>query len=136
MKGSDSFKTTINNFLIQRGNEDAEFLFSLGNEKKNIDDCITYIINTVQKSGRNGFTDDEIYGMAVHYYDEADIDVGKPITSGHVVVNHQVELTEEEKSDIKKKVMAEAIAKEQQRITKKPVIKTPVVQKVEQGSLF
>jgi F0F1-type ATP synthase membrane subunit b/b' len=34
--------------------------------------------------------------MAVHYYDEDNIEVGNPINT-HVVVNHVVELTEEEK---------------------------------------
>ena len=33
----------------------------------------------MQKSGCNGFTDGEIYGQAVHYYDENEIEVGKPI---------------------------------------------------------
>ena len=35
--------------------------------------------------------------MVLHYYDEEDIDIGKPV-SCKVVVNHTVELTEEEKS--------------------------------------
>lgn len=34
--------------------------------------------------------------MATHYYDEEEIEVGKPINC-QVVVNHTVELTEEEK---------------------------------------
>lgn len=36
--------------------------------------------------------------MALHYYDEEDIDIGKPV-SCKVVVNHTVELTEEEKAE-------------------------------------
>ena len=44
----------------------------------------------------DGFEDDEIFGMATHYYDEEEIEVGKPINC-QVVVNHTVELTEEEK---------------------------------------
>ncbi|MDA6859547.1 Cas9 inhibitor AcrIIA9 family protein, partial [Escherichia coli] len=43
------------------------------NPAKNIDDCVTYILNYVQKSGCNGFSDGEIYGQAVHYYDENEI---------------------------------------------------------------
>ena len=35
---------------------------------KNIDNCITYILNQVKKSGCCGFSDDEIFGMALHYY--------------------------------------------------------------------
>ena len=36
--------------------------------------------------------------MAVHYYDEDDIEVGNPV-SCQVSVNHIVELTEEEKAE-------------------------------------
>ena len=43
----------------------------------------------MQKSGCNGFTDGEIYGQAVHYYDENEIEVGKPMNC-QVVVNHFV----------------------------------------------
>lgn len=46
----------------------------------------------------NGFEDDEIYSMAMHYYDEEEIEAGKPINC-RVVVNHTVELTEEEKKE-------------------------------------
>lgn len=56
----------------------------------------SYILNTVQKSGYKGFADDEIYSMAVHYYEEENIEVGK-LVNCQVVVNHQVELTPEEK---------------------------------------
>lgn len=49
------------------------------NPKKNIDDCCTFIINQVRQSGCNGFADEEIYSMALHYYDE-DIDIGKPVS--------------------------------------------------------
>ena len=32
-------------------------------------------------------TDDEVWSLAIHYYDEDNIDVGNPISCG-VVVNH------------------------------------------------
>ena len=59
-------------YLEQRAAEDALFAKNYRNPAKNIDDCVTYILNYVQKSGCNGFTDGEIYGQAVHYYDEKD----------------------------------------------------------------
>ncbi|UVR56778.1 PcfK-like family protein [Bacteroides fragilis] len=59
---------------------------------------MTHILNHVQKSGCNGFTDGEIFGQAIHYYEENEIEVGKPINC-QVVVNHVVELTEEEKAE-------------------------------------
>ena len=38
-------------------------------------------------------TDDEVWSLAIHYYDEDNIDVGKPISCG-VVVNHKVKRTQ------------------------------------------
>jgi hypothetical protein len=90
--------------------EDSQFAEKLKNPKKNIDDCITYILNQVKASGCDGFTDAEIFGMATHYYDEDDIKPGEKIKCD-VVVNHKVELTPEEIEEAKKKAR-EKIAKE------------------------
>ena len=73
MKGTDHFKRTIQMFLEQRAAEDELFAKSYRNPAKNIDDCVTYILNYVQKSGCNGFTDGEIYGQAVHYYQKYNV---------------------------------------------------------------
>ena len=91
-------------FLEQRAAEDALFAKNYHNPAKNIDDCVTYILNYVQKSGCNGFTDGEIYGQAVHYYDENEIEVGKPLNC-QVAVNHIVELTAEEKAEARQKAI-------------------------------
>ena len=64
MKGTDHFKRTIQMYLEQRAEEDTLFAKNYRNPAKNIDDCVTYILNYVQKSGCNGFTDGEIYGQA------------------------------------------------------------------------
>ena len=98
MKGTEHFKRTIQMYLEQRAAEDALFAKNYRNPAKNIDDCVTYILNYVQKSGCNGFTDGEIYGQAVHYYDENEVEVGEPIQC-KVAVNHVVELTAEEKAE-------------------------------------
>lgn len=104
MKGTELFKAAIQNYLEYRAMTDDLFAPRYTNPAKNIDDCITYILNEVQKSGMNGFDDDEIYSMAMHYYDENDIEIGKPI-SCNVMVNHHVELTEEEKQNARKKAI-------------------------------
>lgn len=137
MKATDPFKTTIRAYLDNRAANDELFAKTYAKEGKNLDDCITYILNTVQKSGCNGFADDEIYGMAVHYYDEDKIEVGKPIQAT-VVVSHSVELTEEEKAAAKQKALDDIIAEERRRITAKPAkpVAKPEVQQVQQASLF
>ncbi|MFK2642003.1 PcfK-like family protein [Bacteroides fragilis] len=104
MKGTELFKAAIQNYLEYRAMTDYLFAPRYANPAKNIDDCIIYILNEVQKSGMNGFDDDEIYSMAMHYYDEDDIEIGKPI-SCNVMVNHHVELTEEEKQNARRKAI-------------------------------
>lgn len=101
-------------YLDKRAENDVLFSLQYSKPEKNIDNCVTYILNTVQKSGSNGFADDEIYSMAVHYYDEDNIDIGNPLNC-QVMVNHVVELTEEEKQQAHKealqRVQNEAYAK-------------------------
>ena len=96
MKGTDHFKRTIQMYLEQRAEEDTLFAKKYRNPAKNIDECVTHILNYVQKSGCSGFTDGEIFGQVIHYYEENEIEVGKPMNC-QVVVNHVVELTEEER---------------------------------------
>ena len=113
MKGTEHFTRTIAEYLNQRAMADPLFAPNLMKPNKNIEECITYILNEVQKSGYNGFDDDDellrallekIFSMAVHYYDEDDIEVGKAV-SCQVAVNHIVELTEEEKTQARQEVI-------------------------------
>lgn len=135
MKGTDNFKRTIQDYLDARAKNDELFAKSYAKPNKSIDECITYILNEVQRSGCNGFADDEIFGMAVHYYDEDKLDAGKKINC-KVVVNHTVELTDEEKIELKNKARNdfynEQLAK--QRESLKP--KKKAEKKVEEPSLF
>ena len=107
-KATDYFKQTIQNYLRSRAQEDELFAPRYASPKKNIDDCITYILNYVKQSGCNGFADDEIYSLSMHYYDEDDIEIGKPLTNCKVVVNHTIQLTEEEKAQARAKAMQRA----------------------------
>lgn len=56
---------------------DPLFAPNLQKPHKNIEECILYILSEVQRSGCNGFADEEIYSMAVHYYDEDDVEEDK-----------------------------------------------------------
>ncbi len=135
-KGTRAFNDTIKAYLEERAENDALFAVKFANPSKSVDDCVTYILNQVQKSGCNGFTDAEVYGMAVHFYEENEIEVGKPITC-QVVVNHTVELTEEEKEEARQEAIAklreEQVAKMRRPTAKKATEKKP---QVEQPSLF
>lgn len=118
MKASIHFQKEIQSYLEQRAEYDELFARSYRNPLKNIEDCVTYILNYVQKSGCAGFSDDEIYGQAVHYYDEANIEIGKPIDC-KVVVNHTVELTEEEKAEARREAIKRAENEVYSRMTKR-----------------
>jgi hypothetical protein len=113
-KSTDQFKTTIQAYLNKRAEEDSLFANTLKKENKNIDDCIQYIFSEVQKSGCTGFADDEIYGMAVHYYDEDDVKPGS-YHSPTVVVNHSVELSPEELDAAKQKGIDAAMEEARQK---------------------
>jgi len=89
MKASDLFTQAISAHLKSVAAADPLFAVTFKKKNKNIKDCVTYIMNTVKASGCNGFADEEVYNMAVHYYDEDDIVIHAPI-KGNVIVNHSV----------------------------------------------
>lgn len=118
MKTTDRFKEVIQQHLNERAKSDSLFAETLKKPNKNIDDCITYILNEVKQSGCVGFADDEIFRMAVHFYDEDDLKPGDKV-SAKVVVNHAVDLTEEEKQSAKQKAIDEVIQEEKDRLKRK-----------------
>lgn len=134
MKGTKDFKSTIQVYLEERARTDELFAVSYAKAGKNIDDCITYILNEVRRSGCNGFNDDEIYSMALHYYDEDDIKVGSKI-SCQVVVNHTVELTDEEKAEARKAAILR-FQQEQMDAMKRPKKAKQVTTTISQPTLF
>ena len=134
MKGTNDFKATIQAYLEERAKTDELFAVSYAKAGKNIDDCITYILNEVRRSGCNGFNDDEIYSMALHYYDEDDIKVGSKI-SCQVVVNHTVELTDEEKAEARKAAILR-FQQEQMDAMKRPKKAKQVTTSISQPTLF
>jgi hypothetical protein len=136
MKSTEIFKRTVQNYLEQRAANDELFAVAYRKPQKNIDDCITYILNTVRQSGCNGFADSEIYGIATHYWDEDNIEVGQDFDC-RVTVNHTVELTAEEKEEARKEAM-QRVQDEAYRQMKQPGKKSAAKQTVvnEQLNLF
>lgn len=118
-KGTTAFTDTIRQYLENKAENDALFAVKFANPSKSVEDCAIYIINEVKKSGCNGFADAEIYGMAVHFYEEAEIEVGNPINC-QVVVNHTVELTEEEKEQARQDAI-ERLRQEEMAKMRKPI---------------
>ena len=84
----NGFEQAIKSYLDNRAKEDQLFAQTYKKENKSIEECCKYIIQEVKKTGRQGFADEEIFGMAIHYYDEDNIKIeGK--TPGCKVVHNQ-----------------------------------------------
>lgn len=133
MKGTDHFKKIISDYIESRKASDASFREACEKVNRPIDDVVTYILNYVQQSGCNGFSDDEIFGLAVTCCEESDINIGKPINA-HVIVNHHLELSDEEKAQqhaiALKRYQDEELLKMRNRANKpkpatKPVVEAP-----------
>lgn len=137
MKATEHFKQTIKAYLDERAKNDELFAVSYAKENKNMDDCVTFILNQVKRSKCMGLTDEEVYSLAVHFFDEDDIEIGNSIAC-NVIVNHTVELTEEEKAKARQEALKEYQAeqlREMQKRTNKP--KTPKAQpEITTPSLF
>ncbi|WP_289772947.1 PcfK-like family protein [Duncaniella freteri] len=138
MQGTEKFKVAIKTYLDKRAQEDTLFRAKYETTSRTIDDVVTYILNEVKASGCNGFADAEIYSMAVHVIDEPTLEIGKPIKC-NVVVNHHIELTEEEKTQQRelalKRFQEEELRKLQTRKSKPKAIK-PQETKQPELSLF
>lgn len=82
------FETAIKTYLDDMAAKDKLFAKSYANPKKSIKDCCTYLMNEAKKAAKNGSIackDEEIYGLAMHYYDEDDIEVGEAPANVEVV---------------------------------------------------
>jgi len=77
MKKEQSPKQVIQSYLEERAKSDSLFAVSYAKPNKKIDECYNYIIGEARKRGGNAvcMTDDEVFGLAVHYYDEDNIKV-------------------------------------------------------------
>ena len=124
MKGSEHFTRVITEFLNQRAMADPLFAPNLTKEHKSIEECVTYILTEVYRSGCSGFDDSEIFGMAVHYYDEDDIVVEDNPSISSVVVNHRIELTDEEKAKARQKALHRYQNEQYQQLTKRAKART------------
>lgn len=77
---NNSFQDTIKAYLDKRAQEDSLFAVTYEKENKNIKDCCSYITDRAKKMQCGGcavISHEEVFGWAVHYYDEDDIKVEK-----------------------------------------------------------
>lgn len=135
MKSTENFKKVIQQHLEGVAANDPLFAETLKKENKNGDDCVTYILNQVKESGLNGFEDEEIFAMAMHYYDEDNIEAGTPVNC-KIVTNHKVELSEEDIQQAKQEARNVIFEQEKERLKKKVTPKKEEQKADVQASLF
>lgn len=109
------FETAIKKYLDKRAEEDPQFAASYTKPNKSIEECCKYIFQEVEKGKKKGercvgVSDDEVFGLAIHYYDEDDIVVDGP--KNKVAVTQSASVNEETSS--------EETATEAKRKTRKP----------------
>ena len=80
-----AFETAIKTFLDNLAKEDEMFAKNYAKPNKSISECCKYIYQQVEKNKKAGeqcvaCTDEEVYGLAIHYFDEDDIVVDGPKT--------------------------------------------------------
>lgn len=106
MKGrSKAFEDVIMAYLKRFAERDETFKKKLENEKKSISECCDFIASEVNRMGVCGLTDAEVFGLAVHYYDEEDVKIELNNMQYHAVANQPIELTDDEKAEAKKKAL-------------------------------
>lgn len=101
MKGTETFQRVIKEYLDKRAVEDELFAKDYQKPGKDIEGCCDFIISEVKKSGRQGFADEEVFGLAVHYYNEDVVEYTKQKCT--VVVN----LSDQTKESLEKRAEEE-----------------------------
>lgn len=108
------FMTKVKAHLEEVAKKDKQFAESLKKENKSWTECEKYILQEVQKQAKGsravGCDDDDIYNLAIHYFDEDDITVGgaKP----NVKVTH----TEEKLDNFKKRTEKKRASKKSKKV--------------------
>lgn len=109
-KASSNFEKAIKKYLDEYAANNESFKAKYENVNKNITECCNYICSEVQKKNVIGLTDDEVYYMARHYYEEDNIEVKTNSSCKVVHTGDKVEKTNSIKKEKK-------VSKEVEQIT-------------------
>ena len=134
-----TFKDVIKNHLDGRARTDELFAKSYAKENKNLNECCSYIMGEARKRGSAvAMTDEEVFGMAIHYYDEDDIKVSKTPagTRASISTFQPVELTEGEKKAARATAIKRLTEEQYVSLRKKTSRARKGATEVQQMSLF
>ena len=144
MSNNNSFKNAVKLYLDTRAASDELFAKTYAKKNKSIDECCNYILSEAKKQGSAvAMTDEEVYNLAVHYYDEDDLKVEK-VHNARVstsVSASKLALTEEEKEAARSEALKAYQVAEQRKLeerekARKEALKKKAAQKEVQPSLF
>lgn len=94
MEKTKTPKQIIQSYLEERAKNDPLFASVYAKPNKNINECLDYILSEAKKRGNAVcMSDDEVFGLAVHYYDEDDIKVSRQ-------TNYKAATSQAPKSDV------------------------------------
>lgn len=101
-------RTAIKSYLDNRAASDPQFAERYANPRKSIDECCRYITGEAYAQARNGvavLSDETVYGLAVHYYDEENITIRHAPRAQTTAP--QAKLTKSQKDKLQKQAEAE-----------------------------
>ena len=138
-------KTKIKNYLDERAKNDELFAKAYTKPNKSIDECYKYILGEARKKGTEvGMSHEEVYGLAVHYYDEDNIKIN-PVY-GYVQASasddeeenvKEVKLTAEEEKQAREEAIHRLAEEQYQKMKKRPQrARKEENESVQQMSLF
>lgn len=124
MKTSNKFQKTIAAYLEQRAAQEPTFAEKMKNPQKSLEECCDYILYAAKNGGCAGYTDDEVFGWAVHYYDEENLSFEEIKGQVQVIVNQTVKLTPEEIEAAKQRAINSVYEEQRRKMQTKTPAKT------------
>jgi hypothetical protein len=87
-KVNKEFVEVIREYLEKRSEKDALFSEKYKSSKKTVEQCCDYIISEARKRGSRAVVicHEEVFGMAVHFFDEDGIQPVEPAVDTSVIV--------------------------------------------------
>lgn len=142
MSKQNPLKEAIQSYLDERAKADELFAVAYKKKKKSIDECCTYIMGEAKKRGNAVcMSDEEVFGLAVHYYDEDDIKVNKlpsnvRASASTTTSAKPVKLTEEDEKKAREEAIKRLTEEQHALLRKRPTRTKKEVIEVQQMSLF
>ena len=141
MSKQNPLKEAIQSYLDNQAKKDELFAKSYAKEGKNIDECCSHIMGEAKKRGNAVcMSDEEVFGLVIHYYDEDDIKVNKISanvkTSVSTPVAKPIKLTEEDKKKAREAAIKRLTEEQYALLRKKSSRAKKEVPEDQQMSLF